>query len=109
MTGRIATRRGRAGELREHADAIDRFCRRWGDPAARPWLAAAVGDYEAAHAAARSTGREDLVAATGRRAGHCRLRRVGFIKDDIRQWGLTGEALLALEDLGDLGACPDGH
>ena len=67
----------------EHAAAIAAFAGRWRHvtPAKLVWLAAAIGDWPAAHAAAIDMDRTDgtqcpeLVAFTRERAGRCRARR----------------------------------
>jgi hypothetical protein len=75
----------------EHAASIaafaDGWCTRYREfrrpvtPAKRVWLAAAIGDWPAAHAAAIDMDRTDgtqcpeLVAFAGERAGRCRARR----------------------------------
>ena len=75
----------------EHAPSISAFSYGWGGlrgsagrvvtPAKLVWLAAAIGDWPAAHAAAIDMDRTDgtpcpeLVAFAGERAGRCRARR----------------------------------
>lgn len=85
-----------AAEVLACSDAIGRFCDLWGDPGGRLWLAAAVGDWPAAHELAAD--RTDLAAITGPQAEACRRQR----RD--RLLAITGhpasEALHGLDDLG---------
>src|SRR5262245_56073662 len=84
----------------DHADAIETFCRAWGEPANRLWLGALCGDWLAAHGAA--TGRPGIDRFTAARAEKCRqLRRERLLRE-------TGySAADALHGLAELGAADE--
>jgi hypothetical protein len=84
----------------DRADAIETFCRAWGEPANRLWLGALCGDWLAAHDAA--TGRPGINELTAARAEKCRqLRRERLLRE-------TGySAADALHGLAELGAADE--
>jgi hypothetical protein len=83
-----------------HEAAFDSFCVAWADPARRPWLAALVGDWPAAHGEALRSGDAAMVALTAGRAEQCRrLRRLRLLSARRDQ----RHASVALRGLADLG------
>jgi hypothetical protein len=90
--------------LRWLEEPIADFLEAWDDPGRRPWLAASIGDWPAAHAAAMAGGDPDLICLTGDRARRCRELWLGSIRTRIAEEGLDDEILHALADAeaGDL-------
>ena len=80
--------------------AIREFLESWETGADRPWLAALVGDWPAAHEAARAGGDPDLIALTGPRAERCRHLRLRRLRARVAKAGLTPLALHGLADVG---------
>lgn len=78
--------------------AIHAFLGVWGSGSGRAYLAAAIGDWLAAHAAALAAGDVPLIAATGPRAEACRWRRLAAIRRQVDRRGLHRERLHALAD-----------
>ena len=91
-------------ELCEAAQALEgpisAFLDAWQDPDRRLWLAALIGDWPAARAAAPTAGDPGLVALTGDHARGCRQRWVEHIRSRIAQEGLDDESLHALAEAG---------
>jgi hypothetical protein len=84
-------------EVLDRADAIEGFCPAWAGPRNRLWLAALIGDWPAAHAAA--AGQPGHESITAPRAERCRQLRRKFLL------GVTGyDASDALYGLTELGA-----
>ena len=99
LPGRDAHPYRLSGAVLDRAREIETFCAAWAGPGNRPWLAALVGDWPAAHAAGTGDGPE---AITAPRAARCRdLRRHRL----LRETGPRAED--ALHGLADLGAAPE--
>jgi hypothetical protein len=80
---------------------IGAFLAAWRDrPGWRVWLAALIGDWQAAHEAARRGDDPDLTALTGRRAERCRRDRLGRLRRHIAARGPSVEALGGLAAAG---------
>jgi hypothetical protein len=80
------------------ASDIDSFCTAWSYPDRRVWLAALIGDWLAADAAA--AGRPELTAITGPRAGRCRELRRQRLRQELDAGNRGADALQqALADL----------
>jgi hypothetical protein len=88
-----------APEVLEHEAAIASVCALWGERARRPWIAALIGDWPAAHESALALGDGETAAFCAPRAAECReLRcRVLLERDKAED---RGAVLLALDDLG---------
>lgn len=76
--------------------AIAAFCRAWGDPARRVWLAGMIGDWPAAHEAA--AGRHTIEQITAPRAERCRAIRRDYLLKETDQ--AASDALEGLAELG---------
>jgi hypothetical protein len=71
----------RLGEAaRAHVDVLDEFHRQWSNPHMRLWLSGLVGDWEAAHAYAVATGKDDLAAWMLPRAEQCRRNSLATLR-----------------------------
>jgi hypothetical protein len=79
---------------------IAAFLDTWQDHDRRPWLAALIGDWPAAHAAARAVGDPGLVALIGDRPRECREQWLDSIRDRIAEEGLDDDSLHALAEAG---------
>ena len=79
---------------------ITAFCAEWADPARRPWLAALVGDWLAAHEEGARGGDPALAELTAGRAGRCRELRRQRLLLALREERSAADALLGLADLG---------
>jgi hypothetical protein len=86
-----------------HEADIDSFCAAWADAARRPWLAALVGDWLAAHEEAVRAGDPTLAALTVGRAEQCRHQRRQRLLQARRKEELARDALHGLADLGGEG------
>jgi hypothetical protein len=91
------------------ADAsIASFAERWEDPASRLWLAALIGDWPAAAAAAERGGYHDLIPFTRSRADQCHERWAARVcAGDVPTWpgwylDRDGPAQTSLAHLGAL-------
>ncbi len=84
-------------EVMEFADDIDLFCDAWSNADCQVWLAALIGDWLAADAAA--AGRPDLSAITAPRARRCREIRQRRLSGELADSSLGASALWALADL----------
>jgi hypothetical protein len=67
--------------LRRMADCVSLLAARWADsPEDRPWLAAVIGDWAAAHELAQAAGQVELATATHDRARKCHRERRSLIE-----------------------------
>jgi hypothetical protein len=88
-----------APEVLEHEEAIAALSALWGESARRPWIAALIGDWPAAHEAALAFGDSGLAALCAGRAAACKELRWR----DLLERGESddsGDVLLALDDAG---------
>jgi hypothetical protein len=88
------------GTVLRHEGDLAAFCAGWADPARRPWLAALVGDWPAAHEAALRAGDQALVGLTASRVDRCRQLRRHRLLQPGRKESHASAALLGLADLG---------
>jgi hypothetical protein len=88
-----------APEVLEHAPAIAALSTLWAENARRPWIAALIGDWPAAHEAALAMGDQKLAALGAPRAGECRELRCRALLERGKVDD-SGDVLLALDDLG---------
>jgi hypothetical protein len=88
-----------AEEVLEFEEAIDRFYEAWASPDRRLWLAAAIGDWLAAHESALEWGDQELIDITTGRAAECRSSRSANLLARWGEEGRRGEVLMALDDL----------
>lgn len=88
-----------AEEILDHEGAIEDFCEAWGNPDRRLWLAAAIGDWLAAHELALGRADQGLIDLTAERAAANRALRCRELLDRWSDEGRRGEVLLALDDL----------
>jgi hypothetical protein len=79
---------------------IAAFLDAWQDPKRRPWLAALIGDWPAAHAAAKAVGDPGLLALTEDRARKCHQQWLEYLRERISSKGLDDESLHALAEAG---------
>jgi hypothetical protein len=84
----------------DHEAAIAAFCQAWGPPAARPWLAALVGDWPAAAAAPPGLEGSAGDNRIAERAATCR----GVREYALRHRGDPDRSGVILQALDDLGA-----
>jgi hypothetical protein len=78
---------------------IEHFVEAWEGGRNRLWLAAIIGDWPAAHAAAIESGHVELIAMTEPRADLCRSRRIASLRQRLSE-GYWKTAHAALNDLG---------
>ena len=92
-------------EVLTYAEAVAAFCQAWANPGRRAWLAALVGDWPGADAAA--AGQVALAAVTAPRAEACREIRRRRLRRELGEQYRGADALRALAGLGaaDLDEC----
>lgn len=83
-----------------YAGAVEQFLARWQDPADRPWLAALIGDWPAAHEAALAVGDGALAALAAPRAEECRRRWRKRLRKLAARVGLSDDLLKAIAHAG---------
>jgi hypothetical protein len=86
------------GVVDNYGRKIEALCRAWSRPEDRVWLGAQIGDWLAAHDAARSGGRRRLISLTGPRAEACRAVWNDRLRDEVTRRGLYHDIIHALAD-----------
>lgn len=87
---------------RSHSDVLVRFQKLWAEPSNRLWLAALIGDWEAARAAAAASGLDDLASSMQSRVEQSRGESLATLRRrviTVAPWSPTDSTFRALTHL----------